>query len=126
MKGSAKILGRGHDAAFPPIAMTVSSRMNGKEPPLSVGSGLKIAKHHTVLPCVMTSITRMICPRDFAILRTANQHHRANVGVFAQIDTWGTVHLGDPVFIEACIGWVSQLRRRTACGCSKGLALLFE
>ena len=40
-------------------------------------------------------------PRDYAILRTAAQHHRANVGVFAQIGAPGTVHLGDPVFIEA-------------------------
>jgi uncharacterized protein YcbX len=68
---------------------------------IAVGADLKIVKPRAALRCVMTTHPQDDLPRDYAILRTAAQHHRANVGVFAQIGAPGTVHLGDPVVIEA-------------------------
>ncbi|MGO9604068.1 MAG: MOSC domain-containing protein [Candidatus Binataceae bacterium] len=67
---------------------------------LTVGSDLKVIKMRAALRCVMTTHPQDDLPRDYAVLRTAAQHHRANVGVFAQIGTPGRVHIGDPVLIE--------------------------
>jgi uncharacterized protein YcbX len=67
---------------------------------IAVGNDLKIVKAVPALRCVMTTHPQDDLPRDYAILRTAAQHHRANVGVFAQIGSPGTVRLGDPVFLE--------------------------
>ena len=68
---------------------------------IAVGVDLKIVKPRAALRCVMTTQPQDDLPRDYAIFHTAARHHHANVGVFAQIGAPGTVHLGDPVFIEA-------------------------
>jgi uncharacterized protein YcbX len=68
---------------------------------IRVGDSLKIVKPQAALRCVMTTHPQDDLPRDLAILRTAAQHHRANVGVFAQIGAPGTIRLGDPVFLES-------------------------
>ncbi len=67
---------------------------------IAVGAALKIIKPRAALRCVMTTHPQDDLPRDYAILRTAAQHHKANLGVFAQIGTPGQVRLGDLVFIE--------------------------
>jgi uncharacterized protein YcbX len=67
---------------------------------IAVGNDLKIVKPRAALRCVMTTHPQDDLPRDYQILRTAARHHRANVGVFAQIGAPGTVRLGDPVFLE--------------------------
>jgi len=67
---------------------------------IRVGDHLRIIKPRPALRCVMTTHPQDDLPRDYAVLRTAAQHHRANVGVFAQIGTPGKVRLGDPVFLE--------------------------
>jgi uncharacterized protein YcbX len=68
---------------------------------IRVGEHLTIAQPRAALRCVMTTHPQDDLPRDFAILRTAAQHHRANVGVFAQIGAPGTIRLGDPVLLES-------------------------
>lgn len=67
---------------------------------LVVGEAAQIAQMRPALRCVMTTHSQSELPQDFGILRAAAQHHEANVGVFAAIQSPGTVRLGDPVFIE--------------------------
>jgi uncharacterized protein YcbX len=67
---------------------------------LAVGSGLKIVALQPALRCVMTTHPQEDLKRDYAILRTAAYHHRANVGVFASIGAAGQVKVGDPVYLD--------------------------
>jgi len=67
---------------------------------IAVGESVRIVKARAALRCVMTTHPQDDLPRDYAVLRTAARHHRANVGVFAQIGAVGTVRLGDIVRIE--------------------------
>jgi len=48
----------------------------------------------------MTTLPQGDLPRDPGILRTAAQHNRANVGVYAAVLEGGTIRRGDPVRIE--------------------------
>lgn len=66
---------------------------------LEVGDNLRIVAILPALRCVMTTHRQGDLPRDFAVLRTAAQHHQANVGVFASIGAPGKVRIGDPVFV---------------------------
>jgi MOSC domain-containing protein len=47
--------------------------------------------------CVMTPLPQGELPRDPGILRTAAQHNQANVGVYADVNSGGTVCRGEPV-----------------------------
>jgi len=66
---------------------------------LEVGDGLKIVAMQPALRCVMTTHPQEDLGRDYAILRTAAFHHKANVGVFAAIGAGGNVRVGDPVYL---------------------------
>ena len=50
--------------------------------------------------CVMTTLAQGDLPDDPAILRTAAQHNKANVGVYAAVVQGGLVRRGDAVRIE--------------------------
>src|SRR5712691_5270664 len=50
--------------------------------------------------CVMTTLPQGDLPKDAGILRTAAQHNRANVGVYASVLQVGTVRRGDSVRLE--------------------------
>jgi uncharacterized protein len=50
--------------------------------------------------CVMTTLPQADLPADPGILRTAAQHNRANVGVYAAVLRGGTIRRGDPVRFE--------------------------
>lgn len=50
--------------------------------------------------CVMTTLPQSDLPKDSGILRTAAQHNRANVGVYASVLQGGRVHRGDSVRLE--------------------------
>ena len=52
------------------------------------------------LRCVMTTHAQSDLPRDLSILRTAAQHHKATLGVFASIGAPGTIRVGDPVYLS--------------------------
>jgi MOSC domain-containing protein len=67
---------------------------------LEVGDTAKITAMRPALRCVMTTHPQDDLPRDYAVLRTAAYHHRANVGVFAAIGASGFVRIGDPVFLD--------------------------
>lgn len=45
--------------------------------------------------CVMTTLPHDGLPSDLGVLRTAAQHHRAHVGVYAEVERGGTVAAGD-------------------------------
>jgi MOSC domain-containing protein len=51
--------------------------------------------------CVMTTLAQGDLPNDRGILRTAVQHHRANVGAYAAVLRGGTVRRGDRVTLES-------------------------
>lgn len=50
--------------------------------------------------CVMTTLPQGDLPRDPGILRTAAQHNRVSVGVYASVLRGGTIRRGDPVRLE--------------------------
>ena len=50
--------------------------------------------------CVMTTLAQGDLPRDPGILRTAAQHNKVRVGVYAAVERRGTIHRGDPVIVE--------------------------
>ena len=66
---------------------------------LMVGERVRIVQLRPTLRCVMTTHRQAELGRDLRILRTAAQHHQAEVGVWAAIGTPGTVRVGDPVVL---------------------------
>jgi uncharacterized protein YcbX len=50
--------------------------------------------------CVMTTLAQGDLPKDPGILRTAAQHNRVNVGVYANVARGGTIRRGDPIRLE--------------------------
>jgi uncharacterized protein len=66
---------------------------------LEIGEAVKIVAMKPALRCVMTTHAQSGLPRDLSILRTAAQHHKATLGVFASIGAPGTVRVGDLVFL---------------------------
>jgi uncharacterized protein len=50
--------------------------------------------------CVMTTLAQGDLPNDTGILRTAVQHNRANVGVYAAVVRGGTIRRGDRVMVS--------------------------
>ncbi len=67
---------------------------------LEVGETVKIIEMKPALRCVMTTHAQSGLPRDLSILRTAAQHHKATLGVFAAIGAPGTIRVGDPVYLS--------------------------
>ena len=51
--------------------------------------------------CVMTTLPQGELPRDPEILRTAVQHNRGHVGVYASVVKGGTIRRGDAVRLIA-------------------------
>jgi len=66
---------------------------------LEVGETVKIVGMRPALRCVMTTHRQADLERDRRILRTAAQHHRGHVGVFAAIGTPGKVRLDNCVVL---------------------------
>jgi uncharacterized protein len=64
-----------------------------------VGERVRIVQLRPTLRCVMTTHRQAELGRDLRLLRTAAQHHDAQVGVWASIGTPGTVQIGDPVVL---------------------------
>jgi uncharacterized protein YcbX len=50
--------------------------------------------------CVMTTLAQGDLPKDPGILRTAAQHNKVHVGVYASVARGGTIRRGDPVRLE--------------------------
>jgi uncharacterized protein len=67
---------------------------------LAIGDAVRLSITGPCPRCVMTTLPQGDLPRDAGILRTAAQHNRANVGVYASILQGGRIRRGDSVSIE--------------------------
>jgi uncharacterized protein len=66
---------------------------------VEVGGSVTIVQLRPTMRCVMTTHRQDDLERDLRILRTAAQHHHAEVGVWAAVGTPGTVRIGDAVVL---------------------------
>jgi uncharacterized protein len=64
---------------------------------LLIGDRVRLSVSGPCPRCVMTTLPQGDLPRDTNILRTAAQHNRANVGVYASVVQGGKVCRGDSV-----------------------------
>jgi uncharacterized protein YcbX len=67
---------------------------------LTIDDGVRLRITGPCPRCVMTTLPQSDLPRDLGILRTAAQHNRANVGVYASVLQGGKVRRGDAVRLE--------------------------
>jgi uncharacterized protein YcbX len=67
---------------------------------LRIGSEVQLKIIKACGRCVMTTLPQADLPHDSGILRTAVQHNRGHVGVYATVVKGGTVRRGDEVFVE--------------------------
>jgi uncharacterized protein YcbX len=68
---------------------------------LAIGDSVRLSVTGPCPRCVMTTLPQSDLPNDMGILRTAAQHNRANVGIYASVLEGGTVHRGDSVRLES-------------------------
>jgi MOSC domain-containing protein len=64
---------------------------------LDIGEAVRLSITGPCPRCVMTTLPQGDLPKDPGILRTAAQHNRVNVGVYASVRGGGRVRRGDPV-----------------------------
>jgi uncharacterized protein YcbX len=64
---------------------------------LSIGDAVRLSITGPCPRCVMTTLPQSDLPKDTGVLRTAAQHNRANVGVYASVVQGGKVGRGDSV-----------------------------
>ena len=68
---------------------------------LAIGDEVRLSITGPCGRCVMTTLAQGDLPEDRGILRTAVQHNRANVGVYATVVRGGTIRRGDRVRLGA-------------------------
>jgi uncharacterized protein YcbX len=67
---------------------------------VAIGDTVRLSITGPCPRCVMTTLAQSDLPRDPGILRTAAQHNRANVGVYASVLQGGRIRRGDSVRLE--------------------------
>src|SRR5438552_7390650 len=67
---------------------------------LAIGDAVRLSITGPCPRCVMTTLSQGDLPKDAGILRTAAQHNRANVGVYASVLQGGKVRRVDSVRLE--------------------------
>lgn len=67
---------------------------------LAIGHSVRLNVTAPCFRCVMTTLAQGDLPRDPGILRTAAQHNKVSVGVYAIVERGGTIHIGDAVRVE--------------------------
>src|SRR6266446_9381084 len=67
---------------------------------LDIGDEVRLSIIAPCSRCVMTTLAQGDLPKDPGILRTAAQHNKVNVGVYAAVLRGGTVRRGDLVRLE--------------------------
>jgi uncharacterized protein YcbX len=67
---------------------------------LTIGDTVRLSITGPCSRCVMTTLPQGDLPRDSGILRTAAQHNRANVGVYASVLRGGRLRRGDSIRVE--------------------------
>jgi uncharacterized protein len=64
---------------------------------LAIGDSVRLSITGPCIRCVMTTLAQGDLPRDPGILRTAAQHNRVSVGVYATVERGGMIRRGDAV-----------------------------
>lgn len=64
---------------------------------LCVGNDVVLTDFAPTLWCVTSTLAQEELPRDLSVLRTAAQHHRGCLGVYASVRSSGPVRVGDPL-----------------------------
>ncbi len=67
---------------------------------IAIGDDVRLRITGPCPRCVMTTLAQGDLPKDAGILRTAAEHNRANVGVYAEVIAGGTTRRGDSVTLE--------------------------
>jgi uncharacterized protein len=67
---------------------------------LAIGDEVRLSITGPCPRCVMTTLAQGDLPQDTGILRTAAQHNRASVGVYASVLKGGKVRRGDSISVE--------------------------
>src|SRR6266852_8531707 len=67
---------------------------------LAIGADVRLSITGPCARCVMTTLPQGDLPRDPGILRTAAQHNKVSVGVYASVLQGGKVRRGDSVKVE--------------------------
>src|SRR4029453_5777527 len=67
---------------------------------LAIGDAVRLSITGPCGRCVMTTLAQGDLPPDPGILRTAAQHNKVSVGIFATVERGGSIHRGDAVRVE--------------------------
>jgi uncharacterized protein len=67
---------------------------------IAIGDNVRLKIDLNCARCVMTTLAQRDLPRDPGILRTAAQHNRVNVGVYASVLQGGKIQRGDSIRLE--------------------------
>jgi uncharacterized protein YcbX len=67
---------------------------------LAIGDSVRLSITGPCGRCVMTTLAQGDLPRDPGILRTAAQHNKVSVGVYATVERGGSIRRGDAVRVE--------------------------
>jgi uncharacterized protein YcbX len=67
---------------------------------LAIGADVRLSITSPCPRCVMTTLPQGDLPRDPGILRTAAQHNKANVGVYAAVLRGGSIRRGDSIALD--------------------------
>ena len=76
----------------------VENAWNGQT--LTIGDAVRLSVTGPCPRCVMTTLPQGDLPKDAGILRTAAQHNKAHVGVYASVLQGGKVRRGDSVSLQ--------------------------
>lgn len=66
---------------------------------LAIGEAVRLRVTRPCGRCVMTTLPQGDLPEDLGVLRTAAQHNKANVGVYATVERGGAIRRGDVVTV---------------------------
>jgi uncharacterized protein YcbX len=75
----------------------VENEWIGKE--IAIGPEVRIQVSGPTPRCVMTTLAQADLPKDTGILKTAAQHNKVQVGVYATIVQAGTIRAGDTIAV---------------------------
>ena len=81
---------------------------------LAIGDEVRLKITGPCSRCVMTTLPQGDLPKDPGILRTAAQHNRVNVGVYAAVQRGGTIRRGDLVRLAQSNNGVPRTTNRAA------------
>ena len=68
---------------------------------LAIGNDVRLSIDTACPRCVVTTLAQAGLPNDLGILRTAAQHNNVIAGIRASVLQSGTIHKGDPIWLES-------------------------